>query len=160
MLNLKKYMDVLKRTYDGNSRVVHNSVNLLFIGMLAGQGVSKPYIVSKEVWEALGKPPAKHMAETAYTYESYSIDLGDPRALGVMLAAAAHNAIQAGCFAATDITDAINAINNDNMDGVLSDRNAMIAVSQVMQQGMQAFQGLKDESDRELREKMSGVRAF
>ena len=55
----------------------------------------------------------------------------------------AHDAIQLGLYASTDISDSINMINNDNLDSILTDREAMVAVSQVMIAGMNAFRDMK-----------------
>ena len=132
-----KYLKILENTYKGNYPIIENNVQLFKMG-------NKKYGVSTDVWEKLGKPTAQYVNNDMM--EGYFIDLGDPKTLGELLALACHSAVQAGCFAATDISDAINAINNDNLDGILTDREAMVATSQVMITGMNVFRDLQKKS--------------
>lgn len=145
MADNTKYLKVLEKTYKGNLPIVENNVRLFKIAMIAAMGGNKKYGVGPDVWESLGKPTAQYVNND--TIEGYFIDLGDPKTLGELLAFACHSAIQAGCFAATDISDAINAINNDNLDGILNDREAMVATSQVMIAGMNAYRDLQKRSN-------------
>ncbi len=149
MADNTKYLKVLEKTYNGNMPILESSIRLFKIGMMVAAGVNKKYGVGPEVWESLGKPTAQYVNNDAI--EGYFIDLADPKVLGELIACACHNAIQAGCFAATDISDAINAINNDNLDGKINDREAMIAVSQVMIAGMNAFKDLREKSTNSLK---------
>ncbi len=149
MADNTKYLKVLEKTYYGNMPILESSIRLFKIGMMVAAGVDKKYGVGPEVWESLGKPTAQYVNND--TIEGYFIDLGDPKVLGELIACACHNAIQAGCFAATDISDAINVINNDNLDGIINDREAMVAVSQVMIAGMNAFKDLREKSTNSLK---------
>lgn len=149
MADNTKYLKVLEKTYNGNMPILDSCIRLFKIGLMVASGVNKQFGVGPEVWESLGKPTAQYVNNDSI--EGYFIDLSNPKVLGELLACAAHNAIQAGCFAATDISDAINAINNDNLDGVLNDREAMIAVSQVMITGMNAYRDLQQKSNDSLK---------
>ena len=149
MADNSKYLKVLEKTYNGNTPNLNSSIRLFKIGMMAATGVNKKLGIGPEVWESLGKPTGQYV--NTDTIEGYFIDLADPKVLGELLACAAHNAIQACCFAATDITDAISAVNNDNLDGVLNDREAMVAVSQVMMAGMNAYRDLQQKSNESLK---------
>ena len=144
MADNTKYLKILEKTYKGNFPIIENNVQLFKMGMIAASGGNKKYGVSTEMWEKLGKPTAQYVNNDMM--EGYFIDLGDPKTLGELLALACHSAVQAGCFAATDISDAINGINNDNLDGLLTDREAMVAASQVMITGMNAYRDLQKKS--------------
>ena len=101
--------------------------------------------VDKDILESLGNPPAEHIY--IGDKDTYLINLGDLKTLSSLLTVECYKSVQAGCAAATDITDAVNAINNDNLDGVLSDREAMIAVSHIAIQGINTYQKYKQKLD-------------
>ena len=149
MANNAKYLKALENTYNDSIPSINTTIHMFKLAMMVSNGFNKVYIVGKDIWESFGQPPAEQVNNSIA--EGYIIDLGDTKTLGTLWATTCFRAIQAGCFAATDISDAINLINNDNLDEVLTDREAMVAVSRVMTSGMNAFRDLQQRASESMK---------
>ncbi len=145
MADNSKYMEPLKKIAHDHFEVVKSEMLLFRMARMIIGGFKGQCNVSEEQWLALGKPPATKVGS------DYRIDLGNQETIGLLWMKSAHDAIQLGLYASTDISDSINMINNDNLDSLLTDREAMVAVSQVMIAGMNGFRDMKAHVDAELR---------
>lgn len=140
-----KYLEILKKGFQNVSQLANSSAYLFKFANMASSGFCGTISVDKDTLESLGNPPAEHI----YTrdMDAYLINFGDLKTLSSLLTIECYKSVQTGCTAATDITDAVNAINNDNLDGILSDREAMVAVSHIAIQGINTYQKYKQKLD-------------
>ena len=141
MADNSKYLDPLKNVASGNWKPVTDAFTAWGLAKQILNGQATHVRVSIDDWFALGEPPAQKDGNR------YIIDVSDPRVVAFMWGKTIAELMNLGCYAATDISDSINMINNDNLDHVITDREAMIAVSQIMMTGMDAFQKMKAQVD-------------
>lgn len=144
MNNNDKYMKPLQKVAHDHFEVVKSQMLLLRMAKLAARGFKGKVKINQEQWEMLGKPPVERVG-----YD-LMIDLSNENIRNILWYKSCYDAIQLGLYASTDITDSINMINNDNLDGILTDREAMIAVSQVVISGMDGFKRMKAHVDVEM----------
>lgn len=137
MADNSKYFEPLKKVAHDHFDIVQSELLSFKMARMIICGFKGMVNISEEQWISLGKPPASRSGS------DYQIDLGSQEIIGLLWMRSAHDAIQLGLYASTDISDSINMINNDNLDSILTDREAMIAVSQVMIAGMNAFRDMK-----------------
>lgn len=144
MKNQDKYLEPLKKVASAHFDIVQDEMVSFHLGKLMATGFKGKCKISTSQWKSLGSPPAEK-------YENgYLLDLSDSRIVGVLWMKSSYDAMNMGCYAATDISDSINLINNDNLDHILTDREAMVAVSQVMISGMEGFKKMKSRVDSEM----------
>lgn len=137
MADNSKYINILRNTASGNFQSVNgNSLIYKIAMMVIKQNFSGKVNISASQWEELGKPEAERHSS------GYYLDLSNRKTLAMLLMKTSYEAMKLACYAATDITDAINSINNDNLDHILTDREAMVAVSQVMLTAMDGFKNM------------------
>ena len=137
MTDNNKYFDLLKNTAKGNWKPVNDAITALHFSKAILKGEARYVRVSLEDWLSLGQPPA-HRDGNAYI-----VDVTNPKIIALMWCKSLFDLMNLGCYAASDISDAINQINNDNLDHLLTDREAMIAVSQIVIEGIGAFRRMQ-----------------
>lgn len=137
-----KYLDPLKKQASAHYDIVQDELVAFHMAkMIAKTGFQGGCKISEQQWKSLGEPPAKQMGD------SYIINLGNPEIVGRLWMKSCFDAINLGCYAATDITDSVGKVNDDNLDKILTDREAMVAISQIAIAGMNAFREMKKETE-------------
>lgn len=134
MINIERYLNKLKNTQSTNEMAVYDAMMALKIVKHMMQGGTTHVRVSAEAWVALGKPPAQQEGNR------YIIDTTDSRVVGLMWGKSVIDAMNLGCYAVSDISDAIGQIMYDNEDHVLTDREALTVTNQMLNEGMKIFQ--------------------
>lgn len=137
MADNNKYLDIVKNTAGSNWKPVNDAMTALRLTQMIIKGEAAYVRISIEDWFALGQPPAQRDGNR------YIIDTTNPKIIALMWGKSLLDVMNLGCYAATDISDAINQINNDNLDKILTDREAMIAVSQIVIEGISAFKRMQ-----------------
>ena len=141
MADYTKYLDALANTAGGNWKPVTDAFTAWKLAKQILNGQETHVRVSVEDWFALGEPPAQ---QDGY---SYIIDISDPKAVAFMWEKTTAALMNLGCCAAADISDSIQLINHDNLDHVITDRDAMTAVNQIMITRTEGFQRMKAQVD-------------
>ena len=140
----EKYIKALQKVAHDHFEMVESQMLSFRMAKLAARGFKGKVKINQNQWETLGKLPAER------TGCEYMIDLSDESIRNLLWCKSCYDAIQLGLYASTDISDSINMINNDNLDGILTDREAMIAVSQVVISGIDGFKRMKAHVDVEM----------
>lgn len=141
----EKYLKPLQQFAHDHFEIVKGELLAFRMAKMVATGFRGKCNVTRAQLSELGNPPAQSSGV------DYLIDLGDMRVIGLLWMKSCHEAIQMGLYASTDISDSINMINNDNLDHVLTDREALIEMSQVITAGIEGFRKMKCYVDDELR---------
>lgn len=145
MADISKYIEPLKSIAHNHFEIVQSELLLFRMARMVLSGFRGECNVTEEQWLSLGKPPARKVGS------DYRIDLDNQETIGLLWLKSAYDAIQLGLYASTDISDSIHMINDDNLDSILTDREAMVAVSQVMVTSMNAFRDMQAHVDAEMK---------
>ena len=141
MADNEKYLKPLQAIAHSHFDMVQDQLVAFRLAKRLAAGGQGPVRISAEQVKALGDPPVIKDGD------GFLLDLSNPVIVAVLWMKSAYDAMNLGLFASTDITDSINMINNDNLDHILTDREAMVAVSQVVVTAMNGYNGMKAHID-------------
>lgn len=146
MADVNKYWNLVKNNMSSNWKPVNEAFAASECVKMILKGEATHVSISVDDWFSLGKPPAQKDGNR------YLVDISNPKVIAMMWLKSLIDVMNLGCYAATDISDAMNALNNDNLDGIITDREAMIALSQITIESIKTFQNMHAEVERRMKE--------
>lgn len=136
-MDISKYMAVHEKVFKPNIEIILNETLSLQMAKTIADGFKGVYEITEEQWKSLGNPPATKVGE------DYHINLDDPKTVGFLWMRSANVAVQLSLHATGDISNSVCAISYDNSNEDLSDHEAMTAINQMINLGLNCFKNAK-----------------